>query len=206
MLGESGLPTLVLLGNSESRGSWARTYRSKAKRFPNLVNGTWVRQIVADDVEIWTVSGYHDRRFVKQGAGCLYDQDDIDLVQNSLKSAGSSPIVLVSHGPPRTQGSGAIDRMFEGENVGDPMLTELIEKRKIPFGIFGHILEAGGFAVGRDLRTPVESNTWTSSFYLNAGSISGDPWAMNDGSTSHGMAVVATIEGKRGRFVFKHLP
>lgn len=203
MLGESGLPTLVVLGNSESRGSWARAYKSKAKRFPNLVNGTWVRQIIADDVEIWTVSGYHDRRFVKQGAGCIYDQDDIDLMQDNLRPAGSSPIVLVSHGPPRTQGIKTIDRMFEGQNVGDPMLTDLIKKRKIPFGIFGHILEAGGLAVGRDLRTPVEPNTWTSSFYLNAGSISGDPWAMNDGSTSYGMAAVATIEGQRGRFVIK---
>ena len=28
-------------------------------------------------------------------------------------------------------------------NVGDPQLNELIEKNKIPFGVFGHILEAG---------------------------------------------------------------
>jgi Icc-related predicted phosphoesterase len=203
MLGESGLPTLVVLGNSESRGSWARTYKTKEKRFPNLINGTWVRQIVADDVEFWTLSGYHDRRFVKQGAGCLYDQEDVDLMTKELKPAGADPVLLVSHGPPRAKGKGAIDRMFEGKNVGDPMLTSLIEKQKIRFGIFGHILEAGGTAVGRRMANPIAPNTWSSSFYLNAGSISGDPWSMNDGSTSTGMAAIVTLDGKRGRFVFE---
>ena len=47
------------------------------------------------------------------------------------------------------------------------------------------------------------SNAWSTSFYLNAGSVSGDPWGMNDGSTSYGMAAVVTIDGKRGKFVFK---
>ena len=120
-----------------------------------------------------------------------------------LSAAGGAPVVLISHGPPQTKGKKAIDRMFEGKNVGDPMLTDLIKKKKIPFGLFGHILEAGGTAVGRDLTRAVKANSWSTSFYLNAGSISGDPWGMNDGSTSYGMAAIVTIDGKRGKFVFK---
>ncbi len=93
--------------------------------------------------------------------------------------------------------------MFEGKNVGDPMLTHLIKKKKIPFGIFGHILEAGGTAVGRDLTKAVKAKTGSTSFYLNAGSVSGDPWGMNDRSTSYGMAALVTIDGKKAQYVIK---
>jgi len=200
LLGHSGLPTLVILGNSESRGSWARVFKDRSERFPNLVNGNWVRQVIADDVEFWTVPGYHDRRFVHQGAGRLYKQEDIDVMREQLKPAGVGPVVLVAHGPPRGKGKHAIDRMFEGKNVGDPMLTELISKMKIPFGLFGHILEAGGTAVGHDLRTPVRPKKMVRALYLNAGSLSGDPWGMNDGSASTGMATIVKISGSKASF------
>ncbi|MEO1171615.1 MAG: hypothetical protein AAFX94_06145, partial [Myxococcota bacterium] len=61
ILGASGFPVLLTLGNSESRSSFARAYAARSAKYPNLVNGTWVRQIVADDAEFWTLPGYYSK-------------------------------------------------------------------------------------------------------------------------------------------------
>src|SRR5262249_54964070 len=103
-LGQSGLPLLIVLGNSESKSSFARVYKDAAEKYPNLVNGVFVRQVIADDVELWTVPGYYDKKFVHQGAGCAYSKDDIDATLKELKPSGKGPLVLVSHGPPRGNG------------------------------------------------------------------------------------------------------
>lgn len=203
VLGESGLPTLMVLGNSESRSSFARAYASKSTKYPNLVNGTWVRKIVADDAEFWTLPGYYSKSFVYQGAGCRYKQEDVRAMAEALEPAGHAPVVLVSHGPPRGKGEGSIDAITDGTNVGDEAMAELIREERIPFGIFGHILEAGGRAVGQDLATPVKPERASTALYVNAGSISGDPWGMNDGSTSYGMAVLVVIEGGKATYEVK---
>ncbi len=196
-LGRNGAPTLLTLGNRESRSVFSRVYRSRAKQFPNLINGTWVRQVVADDVEFWTLPGYYAKDFVYQGAGCRYTDDDVRGLDRELVPAGSSPVVLVSHGPPRGRGPRSIDVVTDDSNVGDKAMTSLLVRAKIPFGLFGHILESGGRAVERDLATPVEPESPSPTLYVNAGSVSGDPWGMNDGSISHGMAMIVVIdEGK----------
>ena len=89
------------------------------------------------------------------------------------------------------------------KNVGDPDLTKLIRKRSIPFGIFGHILEAGGRAVDGSLQKKVRENTKSPKLYLNAGSVSGDPWGMLDGSASYGMAIMMEINGVKASYKVK---
>ncbi len=203
LLAQGGLPTLVTLGNSESKSSFARVYREVAEKHPNVINGVWVRQIVADDVELWTVSGYHDKKFVHQGAGCTYGKEDVDLMLKGLKPAGDRPVVLISHGPPLGNGPKALDWISDKKNVGDPELTRLIQKANIPFGFFGHILEAGGAVVGKDLATAVGPGKLLPQLYLNAGSLSGDPWGLNDGTTSTGMAFLVTFEGQQAKYELK---
>ena len=66
------LPTLVMLGNSDSQGSWARLYRERADKYPFIIDGSNIRQIAADDVEFWTMPGYHNRRFSHQTGVCIY--------------------------------------------------------------------------------------------------------------------------------------
>lgn len=193
-LGKSGLATLLLPGNSDSNSSLGRAYRERMERYPNLVNGVWVRQVVADDVEFWTVPGYHDRRFIRQGAGCKYEAGDLRAMRRTLKADGRAPVVLVAHGPPAGSGATALDWISQKKNVGDPELNKLIERSKIPFGLFGHILEAGGWAVGDDFSTRLPQGRKANPLYLNAGSLSGDPWLLNGGSTSYGMATIVTIE------------
>ena len=204
LLASPGLPLLLILGNSESKGSFARVVAEKAAKYPNLINGVWIRQIVADGVEFWTVPGYFDKRFARQGAGCLYKPEDIDDMAATLKPNNKLPIVLIAHGPPRGKGRTALDWIADKTNVGDEKLNELIERKGIPFGFFGHILEAGGQAVGEGMSTPVRPDTLVPALYINAGSLSGDPWAMNDGTTSTGMAFVVTIEGNKAKYEVKH--
>ena len=45
--------------------------------------------------------------------------------------------------------------------------------------------------------------TWSKKLYLNAGSLSGDPWGMNDGSTTYGMAAIVTIKGNKATYEMK---
>lgn len=203
ILAKTQLPTLIVLGNSDSRGGWARIYRSMSKKYPNLFDGTLVRQIVADDAEFWTISGYHNKAFIHQTGACSYKTEDVDLVRRSMKESQKAPVVLVSHGPPQGRGFHAIDRIADKKNVGDPDLTKLLKKRNIPFGIFGHILEAGGRANGGALKNRIKPNQYSPKLYINAGSMSGDPWGMLDGSTSYGLAMMFEIKDGKARYRVK---
>ncbi len=205
LLAAGGMPLLVTLGNSESKSSFARVYKDAGQKHPNLVNGVLVRQLIADDVELWTMSGYHDKKFVHQGAGCLYTKDDVDAALATLKPQGPAPVVLIAHGPPLGSGKSALDWISDKKNVGDPELTRLLKTANIPFGLFGHILEAGGAVVGKDLATSVGAGKLATSLYVNAGSLSGDPWGLNDGSTSTGLAMIVTIEAQKAKYELKRL-
>lgn len=203
LLAKDEIPLLVVLGNSDSRGSWARIYRSVAQKYPHVFDGTLVRQIVADDAEFWTMPGYHNKAFIHQTGACTYQTKDVDLIRRSLKPSGLAPVVLVSHGPPQGKGWGALDRIGDKKNVGDPDLTHLIRKRDIPFGIFGHILEAGGRGVAGDQKSRIAPNVYKPKLHVNAGSVSGDPWPMLDGSASYGMALIVELRAGKARYSVK---
>ena len=199
-LGESGLPVLLVPGNTESMGSLARLYKRRMKRFPNLIPGNWVRVVDADDVVFWTLPGYHDRAFVHQDAGCHYKEKDVRTLLTQVDKAGKRPVTLVAHGPPEGKGRQALDWAQADKNVGDPLLNRKKNKKNVPFGIFGHILEAGGAAVGQDLKTPVAPKEARARLYVNAGSLSADPWGMNDGSVSRGMALLLTLDAGKAAY------
>ena len=197
------LPTLVMLGNSDSQGSWARLYRERADKYPFIIDGSNIRQIAADDVEFWTMPGYHNRRFSHQTGVCIYKKEDVDTMRRKLRPHGDAPIMLVSHGPPQGDGPNSIDVIPNGKNVGDSELTRLIKRRRLPLGLFSHILEAGGRAVTEDFKTPIRENTWSKSMHINVGSLSGDPWGMLDGTSSFGMAAIIEIGPDGARYKFK---
>jgi len=130
------LPILINLGNLDSKGSWARVYKHREEENPHLVNGVWIRQIVADDVEFWVVAGYHDPRFVHQDGGCKYKKDDVDVFRKKIKPSGDRPVVMVVHGPPQGEGKHALDLIHDQKNVGDPNLNRVIRRMGVKFGIF----------------------------------------------------------------------
>lgn len=203
VLAEAPWPILLVPGNSESKTGFGRAYRRLSAAHPNLINGMWVRQIVADDVEFWTLPGYFNKTFMHQASGCLYKPEDVHLMTNQFTRAGDRPVLLVSHGPPLGQGSKTLDVIAEGKNVGDVRITHLIEDQRIEFGVFSHILESGGRAVSSDMASPVAPDQWQSNLYLNSGALSGDPWSLNSGRTSYGMATLMTIKEGKAKYQLK---
>lgn len=198
-LADSGVLTIVHAGNTESCGYFNRAATKVSANRRNLVNGNYVRQIELDDGVIYTLPGYHDRRFVHTGGAAHYDEDDLYELRRMIR-AGPGPKVLVSHGPPKMKGKRAIDIASGAGHVGDPNMTDLIEGTKVKFGIFGHILEAGGR--GSDLKGNKrrKASKWYRSLYVNAGTANPDPWELLNGKTAFGMAMLVEIKGKKARY------
>ncbi len=202
-LAASGVLTIVHAGNTESCGYFNRAATKVSATHPNLINGNYVRQIELDDGVLYTLPGYHDRRFVHTGGAAHYDAEDIFDLRRMIR-AGPGPKVLISHGPPKMKGKRGLDIASGVGHVGDPAMTDMVRGTKLRFGIFGHILEAGGR--GSDLKGNKRRRTkkWYKSLYVNAGTANTDPWTMLNGSTSYGMALLYELKGKKARFqVFK---
>ena len=112
---------------------------------------------------------------------------------------------MVSHGPPAGRGKNALDYAVEAGNVGDVGLGGLIKKRKGPFGLVSHILEAGGQAVDDQDRT-VKPGKWVEKLYINSGSANPLAWQLNSGKLSCGMAAVFRIKKDKANYTFIRLP
>lgn len=205
VLAEAKVLTLILIGNTESCGSFNKIAGAVFAKKPHLINGNWVRRLELDDATILTAPGYFDRKFTHTGGASTYDADDLRVLGRIAKDA-KQPLVLVSHGPPRTHGKQGIDVVSDGSNVGDEMLTELITDLKIRFGIFGHILESGGRGSDLSGKKKLAPKAWHPQLHVNAGTLNPDPWSMVDGTTSHGMAIFMAIEPKRARYEVERLP
>lgn len=198
-LAGAGVLTIVHAGNTESCGYFNRAATKVSEKHRNLINGNYVRQIELDDGVIYTLPGYHDRRFVHTGGAAHYDKDDIFDLRRMIR-AGPGPKILVSHGPPKMKGKRGIDEASGAGNVGDPQITDVIEGAKVSFGIFGHILEAGGRASDLSGNKQRKPKKWYSSLYVNAGSANPDPWTMLDDETSWGMGLLYEVKGKKARY------
>jgi hypothetical protein len=117
-----------------------------------------------------------------------------------LGRGAPSPVVLISHGPPRQEGRAALDVTEEGHNIGDPELTAAIAQAKIPFGIFGHILESGDRATDLEGKKAIRPGQAVPALDLNPGPAFADPWNLNSGGVSHGMAAILTIKNGKGEW------
>ncbi len=199
LAGATKRPMVAIAGNTERAA--AHTYALNKLRkagHHHLLNGDIVRRIDGDGFDVVTLAGYYDKKYLHLSGGCQYAEKAVAEVAEAA-AAADDPVVFLSHGPPRQKGPRAIDFVPGAGNVGDPALTELITKSKIPFGIFGHIIEAGG--VGTDLAgKPLPQKKPAPALYLNQGSCNPLPWKMNDGTTSYGLAAVFTVEAKKASY------
>lgn len=205
MLGEElSVPVLLHSGNIEWTSAFTEAWVESQATHPHLVNLNWIRHVVLGDVHLVSLPGWSVKRYVKDGA-CFYDEDDVAALRpllDAIKAEGGT-VVLTAHGPPKSFGAAAIDTadLPDGrQNVGDEALAGLVVDADVRFGIFSHILEAGGRATS-DLKggkaLPLPTRAPVDRLYLNVGSASAFPWRMNDGSTSKGLAaVVALKDGK----------
>lgn len=194
----AGLPVLCLIGNSESRSAFNRAVLVASKVAHNLVNFDLIRRVEWDRVTLVSLPGYHDRRFVHQSAGCAYQAAELQALRRIMDPPRGT-MVLVGHGPPKGKGKRALDLAVEAGNVGDPALHKFMSEHDVRFGIFSHILEAGGQAVD-PAGAPVAPGAWVERLWLNAGSANPLPWQLNDGRTVCGLAAVVRFKEGRGSY------
>lgn len=203
--GQTKRPVLTVPGNSERPA--AHNYAViKARRAGalNLITVNLVRHVDADGIDVVGLGGYYNKAFLHMGGACVYSPGDVEAVVAAAKTA-DDPVLLLMHGPPQQKGKAAIDYVPGDGNVGDPQITRAIQEAKIPFGIHGHILEAGGTAT--DLTGhPVKPGKLVPALYLNPGSANPLPWKLNAGGTSYGMAAVLTIQGKKAKYEVLRAP
>lgn len=201
-LAKSGRLVLAMTGNTESCGSFNKLAAKTFLDHPGFINGNWVRRIELSGGTLLTVPGYYDRRFTHRGGAATYDQDDMAALAG-MAAGAPGPVILTSHGPPKMSGKHGIDLATDAGHVGCQHMADFIESEKIAFGLFGHILEAGGTGSDRLGAAKLGPGAWHKSLFVNAGSANPDPWSMNDGSTSWGMAMIVEIDGARARYEVK---
>ncbi|MBW1811315.1 MAG: hypothetical protein JRJ87_24215 [Deltaproteobacteria bacterium] len=199
-----GWPVLALIGNSEGRAAFNRAMLAALKAADNIINMDFVRRVDLGGAVLVSLPGYLDRRFVHQTSGCTYKRRDIKRMRKLLKGI-DSPIVFVSHGPPKGSGNKALDYAAEGGNVGDQLITDFLRDNKIAFGLFSHIIEAGGQTVDSQGKAVAE-NKWVDSLNINVGSANPLSWQLNSGKLSCGMAATVRIKESKASYKLLNYP
>ncbi len=195
----SKLPVFVQAGNSESAGNMSMAVLDLQEKLPNLINMSLVKFVDGDDYDLLSLPGYYNKKYTHNTGSCIYWSEHFLPLGQMVKFA-NDPLVFVSHGPPRTPGKNGIDMIPDGTHVGDIHISEFLQKHQIKFGIFGHILEAGGKGCDLSGETYLSAGKWHDSLYVNAGSSSSVPWKMNNGTVSKGMAMIYSIKGKKAMY------
>lgn len=197
---EPGVPVLAIIGNRECRDHFAKALDVVSKDHKNVVNMNQIRVFNADDVSVVSLPGYYNKSYIHCSEGCEYSTADVDALDQLLPDATGPVNVLISHGPPKMSGAKGLDRIHEEVNVGDPKLAEYLKNGKLPFGLFGNIQEAGGYASDLSGDKRIDQKVFVDSLYLNPGPIDSVRWQMLDGTESLGMAGLLRIKGKQGSY------
>lgn len=204
-LARGGLPVLVVLGNTESRGDFAEGVQEAQRSYPNIVDLTRIRTVQFRQLALVSLPGYHDAAFVRTKTSCLYSPDMVaEIVQEAKRR--TTPVALVAHGPPRGQGVEGLD-WARTVNAGDAALATAIASAGIRYGFFSNIKEAGGRASAEPsgLR-PLGEAMPSPTLFLNPGPADTTPWELNDGRRSYGMAALFALEGGQASFRLLRLP
>jgi Icc-related predicted phosphoesterase len=194
VLGASRLPVLVVIGNRECRADFNDGVALAQKEFSNIINLNQIREVDFPAATIVSLPGYHDPNYINCATGCRYYKSTVDEVVQLGKTA-PHPAVLVTHGPPRGEGSQALDYAISGGNAGDQEITRALREGNISFGVFSNIKEAGARATDLAGTTLYPEKTFQKSLYLNPGPADTMGWEMNDGTKSYGMAALLTVRG-----------
>lgn len=197
---KSGKLVLVMAGNRECRTHFSAAVAAVQKENKNVINMNLVRVINTDDVSLVSLPGYYNPSYIHCPEGCSYTKDDVSGLDAFVKKTTGPVRVLLSHGPPKMSGPKGLDRIHEEVNVGDPALTEYLKtSNAFPFGCFGNIQEAGGYATNLAGDTRVAQNAFADQLYMNPGPIDAVRWSMLDGTESLGMAGLLHIKGKQAK-------
>lgn len=205
----AGVPVFTVIGNRECKDHFDAGVKAAQKDFKNIINMNQIRVVNTDDVSFVSMPGYYNRAYLHCAAGCEYMPDDVRALLDVATQATAPVKALISHGPPLQAGPLAIDRIHEGANVGDPVLAEVMQKNPqlFPFGLFGNIQEAGGYATDLAGKARIAAETYADGFVLNPGPTDAVRWVMLDGSESVGMAGLVKFKGKQAMYkIFRLKP
>jgi Icc-related predicted phosphoesterase len=192
-------PILSIAGNTERAGAhnYAIDKLRKAGAL-HLLNMGLIRRYDGPGFDVVSLSGYHDKTYLHLSGGCIYTDKALTDAESAVR-ASDDPVVMLVHGPPRQSGKAALDFVPGAGNVGDPKLADLLKRMKVPFGVFGHILEAGGHATDLGGK-PLPQKKLFPALYVDQGSANPLIWKMNDGSTAYGLAAILTVDGKQASY------
>jgi Icc-related predicted phosphoesterase len=199
MLGEElDVPVLAHSGNYEWTSAFTEALAGGAVTWPHVINMNIVRDVDFGGIHIVSLPGYFNRKFAQSGA-CHYEPDDVDELTRHARALSDrgDVVVLTSHGPPLGTSAAALDVTHEGTNVGDAHINQLLTDGDVRFGLFSHILEAGGRAVDDAAgasAVPLPMKAARKRLYVNAGAATSYGWGMIGGKTSRGIAAIVTID------------
>jgi Icc-related predicted phosphoesterase len=196
VLGKSGVPVFVSIGNGESVAPFNDNVLAAMEKHSNIFNANFIRIVEGAGMTMLTMPGYYDPAYIHPDDGCQYTRQDVQKLSLLAKASQSKKLLLVSHGPPQGKDKNALDVIHNGSNVGDAMLSTMMLKDKMSFGIFGHILESGGRGVNAQGEV-VKPGVVSPSLMVNVGSASAIPWKMLGGRSAEGMAMMVTF-GRSG--------
>lgn len=200
LVAESGLPVFVEIGNHECKSDYNDALIAVQKAHDNVVDLGKVRYVDWDDADLLALPGYHDPQYVHCTNGpCIYTKNDVDELK-AVALAANDPVILVVHGPPHGTSPQALDVIQGGGHIGDPNLNTLITEGKIPFGVFANVKESAGHATDLTGDNSIKEGQLASPLYLNPGPADSEPWTLNDGTTSTGMAALLHIKGKQASY------
>lgn len=194
------LPVFVIIGNRECEADFSEGIAASQREHSNVVNLNQHRVVELGGVTMIALPGYHDPNFINCTTGCRYTRATVEETIRLAKATAGKPTLLVSHGPPRGEGTQAIDYAVNGGNVGDKEINRALVEGGIKFAVFSNIKEAGGKATDESFNTVVAEGKPAKTIYLNAGAADATVWDMNDRTRSHGQAAVLTIKGEEGTF------
>ncbi len=203
---DSGLPVGVIMGNREPASQFGDAIAQLSAKYPNLINMNIVRSFSSNNFAMFSLPGYYNVQFaIHPEDACIYNENDLKALESEIAAVKDKPVIIISHGPAKGEGKNAIDYASEGGNVGDPALAKLIKTNKVKVGLFSNINEAGGKAVGPDMKTVVKQGDFVASMFMNVGPADTDGWKMNDGSESYGQCGVLHMkDGKYAYKIYKH--
>lgn len=193
---QGSLPVLALPGDRASRSGFSGAVDNLGS---GVVDFTRVRAVQLPGASLVGLPGYFRAAHLMAGEqGCSYDAGDLARLAR-LASRLPRPRVLLSHGPPRGQGTAALDRAFGDINIGDPALPALVRRGGFGLVLCAHVHESGGRATTVDGR-PVGPGVWASSLMLNVGAADSTPHEDLQGAWSRGSAALVELSGQQVRY------
>ncbi len=178
------LPIYIIPGNHETKRSYDEVLEGYKQNpiYANLIDMNSQRFVDGDVVDIISLPGYYLKASYMEEDGYFISDEMMQNVSKFVAMA-DSPVLLISHGPPKGINKDSIDyadlgqRNFQqavsyanyGENVGSEKMLEVMKSNNIKFGLFGHIHEAYGAT--DILGNVVQQGVFSKELLFNPGSV-----------------------------------